>query len=103
VGRCATARRVVESAHGVTQRYADRNMINVFVGRRLPGCSPRSLVDVRVGRLYIDHEPTPAGMVLADFAENLRDRLIMSELITREEFDDLHAALRRHLADPGTT
>lgn len=89
----------------VTQRYADRNMIDVFMGRRLPGLLRRAgVVDVRVRPvLYIDHEPGHSRrMVLADFAENLRDRLITSELITREEFDDLHAALRRHLADPGT-
>jgi SAM-dependent methyltransferase len=90
----------------VSQRYAERNSIDLFVGRRLPGLLRRAgLVDVRVRPvLYIDHElGHPRRLVLADFAENLRDRLISSELITRAEFDGLHAALRQHLADPGTT
>ncbi|MEW2378560.1 methyltransferase domain-containing protein [Micromonospora sp. NPDC047812] len=90
----------------VLKRYADRNTIDLFVGRRLPGLLRRAgLVDVQVRPVvYIDHEPGhPRREVLADFAENLRDRLITSELITREEFDVLHAALRRHLVDPDTT
>ncbi|GAB3058597.1 methyltransferase domain-containing protein [Micromonospora schwarzwaldensis] len=90
----------------VSQQYADRNNINLFVGRRMPNLLRRAgLVDVQVRPVvYIDHEPGhERRMVLADFAENLRDRLISSELITREEFDELHSALSSHLADPGTT
>ncbi|WP_405090075.1 methyltransferase domain-containing protein [Micromonospora sp. NBC_01392] len=90
----------------VSQRYADLNKINLFVGRRMPGLLRRAgLVDVQVRPVvYIDHEPGhERRMVLADFAENLRDRLIASELITREEFDELHTALSSHLADPGTS
>lgn len=90
----------------VLKQYADRNGINLFVGRRLPGLLRRAgLVDIQVRPVvYIDHEPGhPRRVVLADFAENLRDRLIENELITKDEFDVLHTALRRHLTDPNTS
>lgn len=89
----------------VLKQYADRNKIDLFVGRRLPGLlRTAGLVDVLARPIaYIDEPGHPRRMVLSDFAENLRDRLITSGLITSEEFDDRHAELRRHLADPATT
>jgi hypothetical protein len=41
-------------------------------------------------------------MMLLEFVENARHRLLDTNLIAEVELDELTAALRRHLEDPGT-
>jgi hypothetical protein len=53
--------------------------------------------------VWVDGPGHPRRGLLADFADNLRPRLLKQELTTPEELDALTAAVRRHAEDPGTT
>jgi hypothetical protein len=61
------------------------------------------LIDVRVNPLVHVYPPTHGRrMLVLEFVENARSRLLENELIGEVELDDLTTALRRHLEDPGT-
>jgi SAM-dependent methyltransferase len=88
----------------VLERYADSNGIDLFVGRRLPRLLREAgLLDVQSRPIvHIDPPGHPRRSLLPDFVDNLRERLLASGLIARDELDDLGAAVRRHVDDPHT-
>lgn len=61
------------------------------------------LVDIRV-QPWVHAYPVGHGrrMLLLDFVENARARLLDQQLIGEAELNELTALLRRHLEDPGT-
>jgi SAM-dependent methyltransferase len=90
---------------GLLRRYAEINGIDLFLGRRLPRMLREAgLVDIRARPIvYVDDESgEPRRSILLDFVDNLRDRLVAQELISRAELDRMQDELRRHLEDPGT-
>jgi hypothetical protein len=74
------------------------------VGPRVPRLlHERGIVDVRVNPLIHVYPPGhPRRMLLLDFVENARARLLEKRLISEAELAELTAALRRHLEDPAT-
>ena len=61
------------------------------------------LVDVRVNPLIHVYPPAHGRrMLVLEFIENARRRILDKVLIGEAELDGLTAALRRHLQDPGT-
>jgi SAM-dependent methyltransferase len=86
------------------ETYAEMNGIDLFIGRRVPRMLRNAgLVEVQTHPLIYLH---PAGhwrrMILWQFVQNLRDRLIAQGVLAAAELDDLSAALQRHLEDPNT-
>jgi SAM-dependent methyltransferase len=86
------------------ETYASTNGIDLFIGRRVP----RLLRDA--GLVEIQMRPSislhPLGhwrrMILWQFVQNLRERLIAQKVLAGAELDDLSAALKGHLEDPDT-
>ena len=61
------------------------------------------LVDVRVNPLVYIYPPGHGRrMLVVDFVENARDRILESALIAEAELAELTTALRRHLENPST-
>jgi SAM-dependent methyltransferase len=85
-------------------RYAERNGIDRSIGLRVPRMlRDAGLVDVRVNSLVHAYPPGHGRRpMLLEFVENARVRLLDAGLIREVELDELTAALRRHLDDPGT-
>jgi SAM-dependent methyltransferase len=85
-------------------RYASLNGIDLFVGRRLPRLlRDAGLADVKLRPIvHIDEPGHPRRSLLADFVDNLRERVIANGLIAREELDRLRAEVRQHVEDPDT-
>ncbi|MEJ8821754.1 methyltransferase domain-containing protein [Variovorax humicola] len=84
--------------------YAQANGIDRFVGLKVPGMLREAgLLDVRVNPL-IHVYPLAHGrrMLLLDFVENARSRLVDSGLVGEDDLEMLTTALRRHLEDPAT-
>ena len=101
----------VEPAHPAQDRllelldeYAALNGIDRTIGLRVPRMLREAgLVDVRVNALTHVYPPGHGRrMLVLDFAENARARLLERRLTTEKEFDELTRALRRHLEDAGT-
>lgn len=89
---------------GLLDAYANLNGIDRSIGTRVPRMLREAgVVDVRVTPLVHVY---PAGhgrrMIVLDFVENARPRILERNLIGEVELDELTAALRRHLEDPGT-
>jgi ubiquinone/menaquinone biosynthesis C-methylase UbiE len=84
--------------------YAEMNGIDRFVGRRVPRMLRKAgLVDVRVNPLLHVYPPDHGSrMILLEFVENVRDRLLSVNLISEDELNELMAVLKRHLEDPET-
>lgn len=84
--------------------FSQLNGTDLFVGRRLPGLlRSAGLADVQSRPIVHIYEPGHGRRtILADFVDNLSERIIDAELITRGELDQLQATLRRHLDDPNT-
>jgi len=84
--------------------YSKANGIDSFVGRRLPRMlRAAGLADVQVkpiARVY--PLGNPRRMILLQFAENLRDRILAAGLISDSEYDESVAALKIHFEDPAT-
>jgi SAM-dependent methyltransferase len=84
--------------------YSQSAGIDPFIGRKMPRLLREAgLLDVGVNAFVhaYPHGHTRRN-ILADFADNLTDRLLAGEFISAHELDELKAALRRHLDDPGT-
>ncbi|MEJ8856817.1 methyltransferase domain-containing protein [Variovorax robiniae] len=84
--------------------YAQMNGIDRMIGLKVPGMlRDAGLVDLRVHPL-VHVYPVGHGrrMLLLEFVENARSRLIECSLVGNDELDALTAALRRHLEDPAT-
>ena len=75
-----------------------------FVGKRLPRMlQATGLVDVQVNPIvHVYPLGNPRRMILLQFAENLRDRILAQGLIPEAEFIETTAALKLHLEDPAT-
>jgi SAM-dependent methyltransferase len=84
--------------------YAERNGIDRSIGLRVPRMLREAgLRDIRVNPLVHAYSREHGRrMLLLDFVENARDRLLEAKLIGAGELDELTAALRRHLSDPAT-
>jgi SAM-dependent methyltransferase len=84
--------------------HAELNGIDLFIGRRLPRLLREAgLIDVSSRPIvHIYERGHGRRTILADFVDNLSERLIAEQLIQRDELGELQAALREHLADPAT-
>lgn len=84
--------------------YSRTNGIDLFIGRKIPRLLREAgLIDVQVDPVIHVYPPGHSRRtILPDFAENLRDRLLEQKITDASEFDDLLAALRRHVDDPRT-
>lgn len=88
----------------ILKSYAELNGIERSIGLRVPRMLRElGLVDVRVNPLVYIYPPGHGRrMLVLDFVENARDRILEKELISEAEFDELTTALRRHLENPST-
>jgi len=86
----------------VLNTYAELNGIDRTIGPRVPRMLREAgLVDVGVNPLVHVYPPGHGRrMLLLDFVENARDRILERNLIGEVELNDLTAALKRHLDDP---
>ena len=84
--------------------YAERNGIDLFVGRKVPRLlRDAGLIDVRVNPLIYVYPPGHARRKsLLDIAENLSERVLSQNLITEQALTDLKRALSQHLDNPET-
>jgi SAM-dependent methyltransferase len=83
-------------------RYTEKNGVDLFVGRRLPGLlRSAGLTDIRVKPLIHVYPPgAPRRNILHDFVENLSERILADGLVEKPELDRLKQALRHDLDDP---
>ena len=84
--------------------YSEKNGIDPFIGRKVPRLLRQAgIVDVQVHPIIHAY---PAGHprrnLLLDFTENLSGRLLAENLASDGALQELKAALKRHLDDPGT-
>jgi SAM-dependent methyltransferase len=88
----------------ILNAYAEINGIDRSIGLRVPRMlRDLGLIDVRVNPLVHAYPPGHGRrMLLLEFVENARNRIIERELIAEAELDALTAALRRHLENPST-
>jgi SAM-dependent methyltransferase len=84
--------------------YAEMNGIDRSVGLRAPRMLRElGLIEVRVNPLIHVYPPGHGRrMLLLEFVENARARILENELIAEAELDGLFTALQRHLEDPST-
>ena len=84
--------------------YAEMNGIDRSIGLRVPRMLREfGLVDVNVNPLVHAYPPAHGRrMLLLEFVENARVRILDKELIGEVELNELTAALQRHLEDPRT-
>ena len=88
----------------ILKTYAELNGIDRSIGLRVPRMLRElGLVDVRVNPLIYVYPPGHGRrMLVLDFVENARDRILEKDLISEAELAELTAALRRHLENPST-
>ena len=81
-------------------RYAQRNGIDSYIGRRVPRLlRDAGIVDVAINPLVHVYPPGHARRsILLDFAENLSSRLVDDGLVSDIELTELKARLGEHLA-----
>jgi ubiquinone/menaquinone biosynthesis C-methylase UbiE len=86
------------------QAYANANDIDLYVGRRLPRLLREHGVPDVQARPVIHSYPLDHGrrMLGLQFVENLSERILSEELVTKDELDELTAQLKTHLEDPDT-
>ena len=84
--------------------YAEMNGIDRSIGLRAPRMLRElGLVDIRVNSLVHVYPPAHGRrMLLLEFVENARLRILDKELIGEVELNELTAALKRHLEDQRT-
>lgn len=88
----------------VLNTYAEMNGIDRTIGPRVPRLLREAgLVDIRVNAVVHEY---PLGhsrrMLLLEFVENARRRILDQKLIGEVELNELTADLKRHLEDPET-
>jgi hypothetical protein len=88
----------------VLNTYAELNGIDRSIGLRVPRMLRElGLLDVRVNPLVHVYPPGHGRrMLLLDFVENARDRILERELMGKAELAELTAAVRQHLENPLT-
>jgi ubiquinone/menaquinone biosynthesis C-methylase UbiE len=86
------------------ETYAQRNGIDLFIGRRIPRMlRDAGLVKVQTRPLIHVYPPGhERRMILWQFVENLRERLLAQEVLNAAELDELLATLKQHMEDPDT-
>lgn len=102
--RCDPPLPAQERLLALLDTYARMNGIDRSIGLRVPRMLREAgLLDVRVNPL-IHAYPLEHGrrLLLVDFVENARERLLEKSLIGADELDELTADMKRHLADPAT-
>jgi SAM-dependent methyltransferase len=84
--------------------YAEKNGIDRSIGTRVPRMlRDAGVIDVRVNPLVHVYPPGHGRrMMVLEFVENARQRLIEQNVVGEGELNELLAALGRHLADPET-
>ncbi len=84
--------------------YAELKGIDRSIGLRVPRMVRElGLIDVRVNPLVHVYPPGHGRrMLLLEFVENARNRILEREMIAEAELDELTAALKRHLENPST-
>jgi SAM-dependent methyltransferase len=84
--------------------YAEMNGIDRSIGLRVPRLLRElGLVDIGVNSVVHVYPPGHGRrMLLLEFVENARLRILDKELIGEVELNELTAALKRHLEDPRT-
>jgi SAM-dependent methyltransferase len=88
----------------ILNTYAELNGIDRTIGPRVPRLLREAgVVDVRVNALVHEY-PLGHGrrMLLLEFVENARSRILDQKLIGEVELNELTAALKRYLEDPET-
>lgn len=88
----------------VLHTYAALNGIDRSIGLRVPRMLRElGLLDVGVNPLIHMYPPGHGRrMLLLEFVENARERILERELIAEAELAELTAALKRHLENPST-
>ena len=88
----------------ILDTYAEMNGIDRAIGLRVPRLLRESgLLDVRVNPLVHVYPPGHGRrMLVLEFVENARNRILERELIPEAELDELTAALKQHLEKPST-
>ena len=88
----------------ILDTYAEMNGIDRSIGLRVPRMLRElGLIDVRVNPLVHVYPPGHGRrMLVLEFVENARNRILERALIGRAELDELTAALKRHLENPTT-
>ena len=88
----------------VLNAYAELSGIDRSIGLRVPRLLRElGLLDICVNPLVHVYPPGHGRrMLLLDFVENARDRILERELIGKAELDELTAAVRQHLENPFT-
>jgi hypothetical protein len=88
----------------VVETYAQMTGIDLFIGRRVPRLLRMAgLVQVQVHpQVQVDPPGHAYRMILVQFVENLRERLLAHGLVGEAEHADLVRAVSRHLEDPDT-
>jgi SAM-dependent methyltransferase len=84
--------------------YGAKQGIDRSIGLRVPRMLREAgVIDLRVNPLVHAYPPGHGRrLLLLDFAENLRARLVEQRLVSAAELDRLVTDLRRHLEDPET-
>jgi SAM-dependent methyltransferase len=86
------------------ETYARMNGIDLFIGRRVPRLLRAAGLEEVQTRPLVHVYPPGHGrrMLLLQFAENLRERLLVQGVLAEAELDELLGALQQHLEDPDT-
>jgi SAM-dependent methyltransferase len=88
----------------ILNTYAEMNGIDRAIGPKVPRLlRDVGLVDIHVNALVHEyHLEHGRRMLLLEFVENARSRLLDQKLVGGVELNELTAALKRHLEDPET-
>ena len=86
------------------ETYAQVNGIDLYIGRRVPRLlRDAGLLEIQAHPIIYLHPPGHwRRLILWQFVQNLRDRLIAQGVLADAELDELAAALQRHLEDTDT-
>jgi ubiquinone/menaquinone biosynthesis C-methylase UbiE len=81
--------------------YSRKNGIDLFVGRKTHGMfRAAGLMEIQVNPVIHVYPPGHnRRMILCDFLENVRDRVLAESLMAENEFDEHLTELRHHLND----
>jgi SAM-dependent methyltransferase len=104
IQRCDPPHAAQDRLLALLAAYAELNGIDRAIGVRAPRMlRDAGLVDVRVHPLVHVYPPGHSRrMLVLEFVENARERIIEAGLSDAAELDDVTAGLRRHLEDPET-
>lgn len=85
--------------------YSRANAIDLYIGRKTPRLlRAAGLVDVQVNPIVHIYPPGyQRRSILADFVENLRDRLVEGGFVEHDELTSITQKITDHVADPNTT